>query len=107
MTLVPRLPEVTSQPEVIVSPEVTSQPEVTPPDPGSDITTGSDSPRLPEVASRPEVTPRLPEVPARPEVKKCALLHNGITGLYICVGCCTLTLVVLLWGDFNQRMRVE
>ena len=86
---------------------MTSQPEVTPPDPGSDITTGSDSPRLPEVASRPEVTPRLPEVPARPEVKKCALLHNGITELYIYVRCCTLTLVVLLCGNLQQRMRVE
>ena len=82
----------TLQPEVTPSlPEVTSQlvprpPEVTPQSPGS--------------ASPPEVT-------ARPEVKKCALLHNGIIGLYICVGCCSLRLVVMLWGDFNQRMRVE
>ena len=48
---------------------------------------------------------------ARPEVKKwypsTALLHNEITGLYIGVACCTLTLVVLFWGDFQQRMRVE
>ena len=35
------------------------------------------------------------------------LLYNGMTGLYICVGCCRLRLVVMLWGDFNQRMRVE
>ena len=48
---------------------------------------------------------------ARPEVKKwylsTALLHIAITGLYICVGYCTLTLVVLLWGDFNRRMRIK
>ena len=76
--LVPSPPEVTSQPEVIMPPEV-----------------------------NPELVPSPPEVTARPEVKKCALLHSGITGLYICVECCTLTLVVLLWGDFKQRMRVE
>ena len=40
-------------------------------------------------------------------VPQPALLYNAINDLYICVGCCTLTLVVLLWGDFNQRMRVE
>ena len=73
-----------TRPEVIVPPEVTSQPEV-----------------------NNELLPSLPEVSARPEVNKCALLHNGIIGLYICVACCTLTLVVLLWGDFKQRMRVE
>ena len=74
-------------PEVIVPPEVTPQtPEVTP--------------QTPEVTVPPEVT-------SRPEVKKCALLHNGITGVYICVGCCRLRLVVMLWGDFHQRMRVE
>ena len=71
----------TVQPEVTSQPEVTWQPKVTP--------------------------PRLPEVTARPEVKKCALLHIGITGLYICVGCRRLMLVVLLWGNFNQRMRME
>ena len=82
----PAQPEVTVPPEVTSEPEVTSQPEVTP--------------QTPELTTQPEVT-------ARPEVKKCALLHNAITGLYICVGCCTLRLVVLLWSDFNQRMRVE
>ena len=85
-------PEVTLQPEVVVPPEVTSQPEVVVP---PEVT-----PQSPEVTSQPEVT-------ARAEVKNCALLHNGITGLYICVACCTLRLVVMLWGDLNQRMRVE
>ena len=40
-------------------------------------------------------------------VPQPALLYNAINDLYICVGCCTLTLVVLLWGDFNQRMRIR
>ena len=87
-------PEVTSQ-LVPSAPEVNVPPEVTP------------SP--PEV--NPELVPSPPEVAARPEVKKwypsIALLLNAITGLYICVGCCRLRLVVMLWGDFNQRMRVE
>ena len=78
----------TSQPEVTAQPEVPTQPEV-----------------------NHQLVPSLPEVAARPEVKKwyasIALLHNGITGLYICVACCRLRLVVMLWGDFNQRMRVE
>ena len=100
-----------------------------PQSPGSNLTTGSDlttgshcsvhrkPPRdrkwprncshVPESASALEVTPRLPEVPARPEVKKYALLHNGITGLYIYVRCCRLRLVVLLCGNLQQRMRVE
>ena len=88
----PARPEVTPQTQ-----EVTARPEVTP--------------RLLEVTARPEVTPQTPETTARPEVKKwypsTALLHNEITGLYICVGCCRLTLVVLFWGDFQQRMRIK
>ena len=60
---------VPSAPEVNVPGEVTpSPPEV--------------NPEL--VPSAPEVTTQ-PEVPARPEVKKCTLLHNGITGLFIFV----------------------
>ena len=103
-------------------------PEVTPQTPGSDRATGSDLATSPQSTgsdratgshypvhrkwprnrkSAPQLVPSLPEVSARPEVEKCTLLHNGITGLYICVGCCTLTLVVLFWGDFKQRMRVE
>ena len=87
--LVPSAPEVTARPEV--NPQLLpSPPEVTP--------------QTPEVTAQPEVT-------ARPEVKKwypsTALLHNEITGLYICVGCCRLTLVVLFWGDFQQRMRMR
>ena len=73
------------------------------PDSGSDNATGSElvtAPQSPEVTSQPEVT-------ARPGVKKCALLHKAVNGLYICVGCGMLRLVVLLWGDLNQRMRVE
>ena len=50
-------------------PEVTERPEVTPPV------------HRKSLPSPPEVTPQTPEVTARPEVKKCALLHNGITGL--------------------------
>ena len=56
-------------------PEVPARPEVTP--------------QTQEVPARPEVTPQTLEVTARPEVKKwypsIALLHNEITGLYICV----------------------
>ena len=80
---------VPQSPEVIVPPEVTPSP--------------------PEV--NPELVPSPPEVAARPEVKKwyasIALLHNGITGLYICVACCRLRLVVMLWGEFNQHMRIR
>ena len=60
----------------------------------------------PEVTRQPEVNnERLlspPEVTARAEVKKCALLHNGITDLYICVACCTLRLVVMLLVILNN-----
>ena len=70
--------EETSQPEVTVQPEVTSQ-----------------------------LVPRLPEVSARPEVKKCALLHNGITGLIFVLNVVRLRLWYRFGGDFKQRMRVE
>ena len=79
--------------------------------PGSDRATGSDSPVHRKWLHNRKLLPRPPEVTARPEGKKLypstALLHNEITGHYICVGCCTLTLVVLFWGDYQQRMRVE
>ena len=74
--------------------------------PGSDRTTGSDCATGSDFTTGSH-SPSPSEVTARPEVKKCALLHNGIIRLYICVGYCTLRLVVMLWGDFNQRMRVE
>ena len=74
-------------------------------------------PSPPEVTSQPEVTvrpevilstsPQVLKVTAQPEVKKCALLYNAINDLYICVGCCTLTLVVFLCDNLQQRMRIK
>ena len=88
-------PEVTAQPEV-TSQVVPSPPEVT---------------AQPEVTGRPEVilstSPQVLKVTAQPEVKKCALLYNAINDLYICVGCCTLTLVVFLCDNLQQRMRIK
>ena len=71
-------------PEMTARPEVNNEPLNCSPDPGNDRATGSQ-----------EMIPIL------------LYCTNGINGLYICVGCCTLTLVVPLWGDFNQCMRVE
>ena len=81
--LVPSPPEVTLQPEVTAQSPVSDSP-----DPGSENATGSDRATGSE---NPSTVP----------------LYNGITGLYICVACCRLRLVVMFWGDLNQRMRVE
>ena len=73
--------------------------------------------QTPEMTARPEVNNEplncFPDSRKWPRNRKSrndthsALLHNGINGLYICVGWCTLTLVVPLWENFQQRMRIK
>ena len=92
-------------------PEVTLQPEVTPQTPGSDLATGSDFTTGSQLLTSPQThgsdLTTGSDCATGSENPSTVLLYNGITGLYICVACCRLRLVVMLWGDLNQRMRVE